>query len=321
MSGLVIFTGANSSLGLHAARYILQKYPHHAVVFTVRDASDTDVNTATLREIIAQFPDVQATIVGLDLASLSATHGFADGIVSGIQEGRYPRVAAIVCNAYYWNLVGDPESTIDGYDKTFQVAHISHSALVLRLLGSFEDNGRVVLLSSDSHCPGKNAMEKYPPVIGNNLDVLVNPTVDDDKEGRGYQRYATAKLALTTWMHANPKLKGITATAINPGGMVDSRCLRTNTPQSMIDAQKSFYIPQLATLQLTMPTLRTAEPASKDVVALAIDPKYAGQRGYFTLLEKDESAPESLDPSAQSRLWAQTLVWSGITKDNTALSI
>lgn len=119
----------------------------------------------------------------------------------------------------------------------------------------------------------------------------------------------------------DPKLEGITATAINPGGMVDSRCLRTNTPQSMIDAQKSFYIPQLATLQLTMPTLRTAEPASKDVVALALDPKYAGQRGYFTLLEKDESAPESLDPSTQSRLWAQTLVWSGITEDNTALSI
>lgn len=202
MSGLVIFTGANSSLGLHAARYILQKYPRHAVVFTVRDASDSDVNTATLRETIAQFPDVQVSIVGLDLASLSATHEFADKIISGIQEGGYPRIVAIVCNAYYWTLVGAPEPTIDGYDITFQVAHISHSALVLRLLGSFEDNGRVVLLSSDSHCPGKNAMEKYPPVIGDNLDLLVNPAVDDDKEGRGYQRYATAKLALTTWMHA-----------------------------------------------------------------------------------------------------------------------
>ena len=55
MSGLVVFTGANSSLGLHAARYILQKYPRHAVVFTVRDASDSDVPNAKVLNTVYDF--------------------------------------------------------------------------------------------------------------------------------------------------------------------------------------------------------------------------------------------------------------------------
>lgn len=189
-------------MGIPAADHLLQKYPEYTVIFTVRDASDDDINTKTLRDTISKHPDSKASVLALDLASLSGVHDFADNIIAGIQSGKYPRLAAIVCNAYYWNLIGDPEFTEDGYDKTIQVSHISHAALVLRLLESFDARGgRIVLISSDSHWPGKNAMEKYPPSI-DDVENLVNPTVDDDKQGRGYQRYATAKLAITTWMYS-----------------------------------------------------------------------------------------------------------------------
>jgi hypothetical protein len=45
-------------------------------------------------------------------------------------------------------------------------------------------------------------MEKYPPIIPDNLDELIKPYCDDDKQGRGYHRYATGKLVITTWMYA-----------------------------------------------------------------------------------------------------------------------
>jgi phage-related protein len=45
-------------------------------------------------------------------------------------------------------------------------------------------------------------MEKYPPSIPKDMELLVKPSVDNDKMGRGYQRYATTKLAITTWMYA-----------------------------------------------------------------------------------------------------------------------
>jgi len=46
-------------------------------------------------------------------------------------------------------------------------------------------------------------MEKYPPVISGNLDELVKPVsgATADKQGCGYQRYVTAKLAITTWLY------------------------------------------------------------------------------------------------------------------------
>jgi NAD(P)-dependent dehydrogenase (short-subunit alcohol dehydrogenase family) len=328
MSGLVIFTGANSSMGIPAAQHLLQKYPDYTVVFTVRDASESDPNTNRLRETIAQHPKAKASVLALDLASLSATHAFADTIIAGIQAGQYPRLAAIVANAYYWNLVGDPELTEDGFDKSFQIAHISHAALILRLIGSFDDaGGRIVLLSSDSHWPGKNAMEKYPPSIPKDMDLLVKPTVDDDKQGRGYLRYATAKLAITTWMFSlnrylekDENLKKITVIAVNPGNMVDSRALHTNTPSSLHKMQKFVYKPLLPVLRLAMgPTLRTAAPAGVDVVELTLNPQYSSQRGFFTMLQKDESSPDSQDEAIQARLWAQTLEWARVSKENTAL--
>jgi NAD(P)-dependent dehydrogenase (short-subunit alcohol dehydrogenase family) len=214
MSGLVIFTGANGSLGLYSAEHILKKYPTYTAIFTVRDASSLDANTQSLQDIIAKYPEANASILPLDLASLAATHTFADAIIQGINSGKYPPIAAIVGNAYYWNLVGNPELSEDGYDKTFQVSFLSHAALVLRLLGSFGPNGgRVVLISSDSHWPGKNAMEKYPPAIPEDINLLVKPNMDDDKQGRGYQRYAISKLAITAWVHAlNRRLEKVITT-------------------------------------------------------------------------------------------------------------
>lgn len=95
-------------------------------------------------------------------------------------------------------------TTRDGYEKTFQVVHIAHAALVLRLLGTFSsDGGRIVLFSSDAHYPGKNSLEKYPPAIPNNLELLAKPAADDppDNLGRGFQRYAESKLAVVMWMY------------------------------------------------------------------------------------------------------------------------
>ncbi|OTA98695.1 hypothetical protein M426DRAFT_103476 [Hypoxylon sp. CI-4A] len=326
MAGSVVLTGANGSLGLHAVDSLLKKYPQHTAILTVRNTSDDDANTKSLREIISQYPKAKASIHQLDLSSLSSTHAFVDAVRRGVAEGKYPPLSTIICNAYYWNLVGDPELTDDGYDKTMQVNYISHADLVLRLLGSFGSGGRIVLVTSDAHWPGKNPMEKYPPSIPNNLELLVNPTTDEDKQGRGFQRYATSKLALTAWAYAlnrhlqkDENLRKITAIAINPGNLVDSRALRSNTPQAMHRMQRFVYKPLLPLLRLMDNTLRTAALAGADVVEVALNPAYSGESGFFTLLMKDQSSPESNDEDKQAKLWTQTLAWTNVSKDDTAL--
>ncbi|KAI1164028.1 NAD(P)-binding protein [Nemania serpens] len=328
MAGTIVFTGANSSLGIHAVEYLLQKYGSYTAVLTVRDASDSDVNTNTLRDTLRRHPNhANASVHELDLSDLSATHAFADEIAGGIKTGKYPPVVALVCNAYHWNLIADSEITPDGFDKTLEVNHISHAALVLRLLGSFGDSGgRIIEISSDSHWPGKNPMEKYPPSIPADLNQLTKPAADPDKEGRGYQRYANSKLMLTTWIHAlndylqtDRNLSTIAAIAMDPGNMVDSRALRRNTPSSFHTMQKFVYVPLLPLLRFVNPTLRTAAPAAVDVIELALNPTYAGQRGYFIKLNKDESSPESNDKAKQKVVWNSTLEWARIGKNDTAL--
>ena len=213
MTGTVIITAANSSLAIPGVQHLLAKYPEYTAVLTVRNTADSDVNTKRLRATIAKYPNASVSIHQLDLASLSAVNEFANNIAEKIQQGSLPPIASLICNAYHWNLVDGIELTEDGYEKTLQVNHVAHAALVLRLLSSFgTEGGRIVLLASDAHWPGKNSLEKYPPAIPDDLELLVKPGTDktSDNMGRGFQRYALSKLVVVTWMYAlNSYLKEV----------------------------------------------------------------------------------------------------------------
>jgi NAD(P)-dependent dehydrogenase (short-subunit alcohol dehydrogenase family) len=202
MAGSIILTGANGSAGFHAAEYLLESYPQFTHIFTVRSNADTDVNTNKLRDLIARHPETKASIHKLDLASLAAIHTFAADISAAIAVGEYPPLKSIICNASHWNLVNGPKFTVDDYEETIQVNHIAHVALVLRLVERFAfDGGRIVLLSSVSHYRVKTHMSPYLPEIPIDLDQLLHPSPDKNKQGRGFQRYSSSKLLITTWMY------------------------------------------------------------------------------------------------------------------------
>jgi hypothetical protein len=96
--------------------------------------------------------------------------------------------------------------------------------------------------------------------------------------------------------------------------------MTTNTPIDMHLLQKWLLLPLLPLFKLAMgPTLRTAASAAIDVVALAVDPQYADKRGFYTMLQEDESAPQSRNEAIQENLWKKTLEWARITPENTSL--
>ncbi|KAL8849723.1 MAG: hypothetical protein Q9221_005333 [Calogaya cf. arnoldii] len=330
MTGTFIITGANGSLAIPAIHHLLTKYPNCTLISTVRNASHSDQNTNTLRQTLDQFPSATTPIRELDLSSLSAVQFFASSIAEEITSRKLPPLTAIICNAYYWNLNNPLQTTTDGFEKTVQVSHIAHVALVLRLLGSFDPSkgGRIVLFSSDAHWPGKNGLAKYPPAMPDDLDTLVKPAADEsvDHFGRGFLRYANSKLAIVMWMYAlnralekDPKLNKITAAAINPGNLSDSRALRTNTPSSLYYLSLFVFRPLRPLLAFMDPTMRTSAEAGADVMQLATNEAYPGERGYFTLLKKDESSPESMDEEKQRKLWVKSAEWAGVGKGDTAL--
>ncbi|KAI0847235.1 NAD(P)-binding protein [Daldinia vernicosa] len=328
MTGTIIITGANGSVAIPAVRHLLNKYPDYTAVLTVRKTEDTDPNTKKLRETIAKFPKAQTSIRQLDLANLTAVHDFASTIATEIAEKKLPPLASIVCNAYYWNLSGDPEFTTEGVEKAIQVNHISHVALVLRLLGSFRpEGGRIVLFTSNAHFPGKNGLEKYPPAIPDDLDSLLKPKPDADKLGRGMNIYGNSKLAILMWGYAlnrhlekDEKLRNITAIIIDPGNLTDSRALRTNTPLFLGIVQRFVLQPLRPLFSLANPSYRTAAAAGTDVIELATNNTYPGERGYLFTLKKEPSSPDSYNEEKQEKLWIKSAEWAKVTKENTAIA-
>ncbi|KAI1800285.1 NAD(P)-binding protein [Daldinia bambusicola] len=327
MAGSVLITGANGTLAIAAVEYLLKSYPYHTALLTVRDSSEADPNTNKLREIISRYPEAKAFIYKLDLTSLSETHQFASKLSQDIQIKQIPLLKSILCNACHWDLVADSELTEDGYDKTFQINHISHVALVLRLLDSFApDGGRIVLFSSEAHSPGRAILEKIPPTIPDDLDLLTRPVIYADKAAGGFHRYGTSKLVITTWTHAfnrylekDENLRNITAVAYNPGGLVDSRIFDKNTSRSLHILIRYVVRPLLPLLRYANPQMRLGAESGVDSIELALDHVCPGERGYFELLEKDESSEESRDEAKQEKLWIKSAEWAKVTEENTAL--
>jgi NAD(P)-dependent dehydrogenase (short-subunit alcohol dehydrogenase family) len=204
MPGTVLITGANGSLGLGFVQALLASHPEYTLVATVRNPSaEQDPNTAQLLKLLAKHPKSQTHLETLDLGSLASVRAFADGIATKVSSNNLPPISAIVCNAFTWSLSGQ-RHTQDNYEATFQVSHLSHMLLVLRLLGSMDPAaGRIVMLGSEAYDPEKaNPLSKLRAGFPGEMEHLVHPLADGP-EGVydwGFRRYGTAKLANVVFM-------------------------------------------------------------------------------------------------------------------------
>lgn len=204
MDRTVIITGANGSLALGFVDSFLARYPQHTLIAAVRNPSpEDDPNTAKLMRLISKHSASKVVIEALDLGSLASVRSFAEKLNTKISLRELPRISAIVCNAATLSLEAGQKYTSDGYEATFQVCHLSHYLLVLKLLGSMDfTSGRVVMLGSITHYPEKpNPLSSLRPGFPKNMEDLIRPAPDALSlvHDRGYQRYGTAKLANVTF--------------------------------------------------------------------------------------------------------------------------
>ncbi|BCS25201.1 uncharacterized protein APUU_41645S [Aspergillus puulaauensis] len=329
MNGTVIITGANGSLALGFVESFLASYPEHTLIATVRNPSpETDQNTAKLVELIAKYPKANAKVEGLDLGSLAVVRSLADNLAARISSKELPPISAIVCNAFTWSLESGQKFTSDGFEATFQVSHLAHYLLVLKLLDRMDRiSGRVVMLGSITHYPERpNPLCSLRPGIPDNIEELIKPTPDPLAliHDRGFQRYGTAKLAnvlftedLNTRLKRDPNLSNITALAMDPGGLLASRA------QS---GQKASVQRLFSVLNFLMPVLkyvttvfRTNEDSGRDLVAVSLDPAFHEKRGYYIGQKAAMPSEVSGNVDLQKRLWDACWEWTGLTPDETAL--
>ncbi|KAF7888222.1 uncharacterized protein EAF02_002763 [Botrytis sinoallii] len=325
--GTVLITGANSSLAIPSIEYLLTRYPEYTAVLTVRNASDE--NTQRLRKTLSNFPEDRSIIHTLDLGSLAAVESYAGVIKANITAGRLPPLAAIICNAFTWSISDGLKFTSDNYESSLAVNHLAHLAVVLRLLGSFwPDGGKIVILGSDSHYPGKSGLEKFSPNLPDDLELLVHPAPDQigEEVGRGFQRYGLSKVAAIMGMYQlnkrlskDPLLSKISAVAMDPGGLTDSRCMNSGVPSAWWFLMRGVLGPLQPLLKYLVPTLRNTKVAAADLIDISVGKEYRGSSGYYVMLNKDESSPESQDEEKQLRLWKKSMEWIKISQDQTPL--
>ncbi|EXJ92418.1 hypothetical protein A1O3_00969 [Capronia epimyces CBS 606.96] len=329
MGGTVLITGANGTLGLEFVRALLDSYPEYTVVGTVRDPSPkSDPNTANLVRIVKEHPGAKVHIRSLDLGRLAEVRSFADQLSTQISRGELPPLSAIVCNAFVWSLVSGLKFTSDGFEATFQVTHLSHYLLVLKLLRSMDmTSGRVVMLGSITHYPEKaNPMSAFRPEIPADIEGLARPKPDRPGEAhdRGQQRYGTGKLCNVTFMHdlnkrlqANPELSALTALAMDPGGLAASRAQAEQRKSvRRIMAAVNFCMPLLKHFtQMFRPTA----DAARDLVEVSVGAQFQGKRGYYVGCKLGDSAAMSRDPEVQARLWDACWKWAGLKSEETIL--
>lgn len=221
MTGTVIITGASGSLAIATIQELLSKYPSLTVLGTVRDVTKLPKSPSLLRleEIASRYPPGRFITWNLDLGSLSEVQSFAEEISKQVESGELPSICAIVCNAFTWSLDGQ-KFTRDHYESTFQVDHLAHFVLVLRLLRSMNrENGRIVMLSSEVHDPqNQNPLSELGAELPVNarLEELIKPHADDPgkEHDMGWRRYANSKLANVMFMESlNKRLQKVRLTA------------------------------------------------------------------------------------------------------------
>jgi NAD(P)-dependent dehydrogenase (short-subunit alcohol dehydrogenase family) len=140
----VVITGANSGLGLEAARMLAQ---HGArVVMTARDQAK---GAAALATVKAAAPGAQVETRVLDLADLDSVRAFANGLL----DDKVP-VDVLLNNAGV--MMTPQRTTKQGFELQFGTNHLGHFALTGLLFDALKagNDPRVVTVSSGLHKAG-----------------------------------------------------------------------------------------------------------------------------------------------------------------------
>ena len=282
----IIVTGANSGIGLEAARVFAEKGAH--VVFAVRDPKKGRDAAAT----VAGSTEVRQ----LDLADLGSVREFAKGWSGGIH--------VLVNNAGV--MVPPFRHTKDGFELQFGVNHLGHFALTNLLLPHI--TGRVVTVASSAHRSGRI-----------DFDDLNWATRRYGAGSGAYEQSKLANLLFTLELQRRLEASGsrVIATAAHPGMTATNLMSSSESPVMTVLAKVAVRLFAQDAVTGATPTLFAAtEPVPGG--------SYAGPgnrlelSGPPVLVGRSDAAA---DVVAAARLWDASEELTGVRYPATGLPL
>lgn len=287
-----VITGANSGVGLAAARDLIGRGAH--LVLAVRDLAKGEQARAGLA-----VPGVAGTaeVRQLDLADLDSVAIFAKELTEQLASDRR-LLNALVCNA---GVMGGPLLfTAQGFERQVGTNHLGHAALVSALWPALHDaGGRVVLVSSIAARGGRLTATS-------SRDDLVAPSPYESQ--KVYSNSKQANLLFGQELHRRVAAAGspVSAVVCHPGVSWTNLFAR-----QLRDEGRGWLLPALALVRPIVfqsaaagaqPTLRALDPSTPS--GAFVGPKLLGQvRGRPELLEVYGTGS---DPAVAGRLWELT---------------
>jgi NAD(P)-dependent dehydrogenase (short-subunit alcohol dehydrogenase family) len=272
----IVVTGANSGIGLEAARELARAGAR--VVVAVRTPEKGRAAATGLSG------DVE--VRELDLASLASVRSFAADL-----EGP---VDVLINNAGVMAL--PHRTTADGFEMQFGTNHLGHFALTGLLLGRLRD--RVVTLSSGAHRIGRIDFDD----------------LQHEKSYRRWEAYGQSKLAnllFTYELQRRLSAAGspLRAVACHPGYAATNLQFHT---ESFQDAAMGLFNKVFAQSSAmgALPTLYAATVPDIPPAAFVGPDGLGEQRGHPKLVG---SSGRSKDEVAAARLWTESERLAGVT--------
>jgi NAD(P)-dependent dehydrogenase (short-subunit alcohol dehydrogenase family) len=276
---VALITGATSGLGKSTALAMAKQ--GWLVVFTARDPQKGEV---TRQEIIHASGNSEVAVMLVDVSSQTSIREFAT-----VFSARYSRLHLLVNNV--GNSFTTRQISVDGIEMSLAVNHLAPFLLTHLLLPVLQQStpSRIV-----------------------NVGTRLNTAMDFDdlqwerRRFRGLSAYAQSKLGnlhFTFALARRLQASGVTVNCVHPG------VFRSGLGSTGGDIP--FLLKWIT--GMAQPFLASSDTATKRVVYVALSPELEGMTGkYFGNRQQIEPPPQTLDVSAQERLWQISETLTGL---------
>jgi NAD(P)-dependent dehydrogenase (short-subunit alcohol dehydrogenase family) len=216
MKKSIIITGANGSLGLWTAKYLLDKGYH--IILACRNIEKAKQDIQNFRHIANH---TKYTLQQLDLSDFESIKIFVEDLNNA-------EIYGLVCNAGM-SYSGQVRFSKQGIEETFCSNYLGHFLLTNLLLAKMKIE-RILFISSALHDPAIKS--PFAPAVFKSVKEMAYPNTEKLTEKSFQEFYATAKLCEILFSYEldrrlNVEKKNYYINTFNPGLMALTNFGRT----------------------------------------------------------------------------------------------